>query len=280
MTTDTVVLIFVAILTATIIVLAILAKWISIPRPFVARPLVLQLAERWRIDGSVLASRQKALAALARRWGADFDRTESYDLPSQYKGFCTIEGGHAYNVLSCSRKGRKLVGFDQFRLDGNGEYTVWRVSMLALGGLVRWPELYIVPGNYPEANRVRFESDEFNRRFTVMGTNPRFAYDVINPKMMEHLLAHGKEWRLEMAGAWLLVSDARSGAIVGLDEGNAWAPHRFDAGLAMAEGFLDRVPEFVWKDHRSDGEEIGAFLPRKRHIGIAPQRIAGKPGMG
>ena len=37
--------------------------------------------------------------------------------------------------------------------------------------------------------KVRFESEEFNDRFTVRTDNPKFASDVIHPRTMEFLMA-------------------------------------------------------------------------------------------
>jgi hypothetical protein len=37
--------------------------------------------------------------------------------------------------------------------------------------------------------KVRFESEEFNNRFTVRTDNPKFASDVIHPRTMEFLMA-------------------------------------------------------------------------------------------
>jgi hypothetical protein len=37
-----------------------------------------------------------------------------------------------------------------------------------------------------DVKRVRFESEEFNDRYTVRTDDPKFASDVIHPRTMEH----------------------------------------------------------------------------------------------
>jgi hypothetical protein len=239
------------------------------------------------------AERRQALAGLARSWDLGYFPDDPFNLASRFEGFAAIDRGHsrcASNVLSGIRKGRGVAAFDyQYTISSGKSESTYYLSALALADRAKWPRLLIRPKGFLDKiaaaagfNDIDFESHEFSRRFFVKGPDPRFAYDVITPKMMEYLMANDG-WHIEMANAYLMVYDSRGNIYCrqsGPLYGNMWEPRQFEEALAMAEGFLDLVPEFVWKDHRSDGEEIESFLPRKRHIGIAPQRIAGKPGMG
>lgn len=83
--------------------------------------------------------------------------------------------------------------------------------------------------------KVRFELEEFNDRFTVRTDSPKFASDVIHPRMMEYLLNHGApDFQLE--GQLLrFTPDEHDSLLIGR--------------LAdFAHEFLGRVPSFVWRD--------------------------------
>ncbi len=78
------------------------------------------------------------------------------------------------------------------------------------------PALTIVPenifhkiGDALGGEDIDFESDEFSRKFWVKCKDRKFAYDVITPKMMEHLLQH-RGWRIEWRGQVLMIWKAGS----------------------------------------------------------------------
>ena len=83
--------------------------------------------------------------------------------------------------------------------------------------------------------KVRFESEEFNDRFTVRTDDPKFASDVIHPRTMEFLLAlqppafriEGTEMRFQV--------DKHDTQLIGLC-------------ADFSHEFFSRVPPFVWKD--------------------------------
>ena len=83
--------------------------------------------------------------------------------------------------------------------------------------------------------KVRFESEEFNDRFTVRTDDPKFASDVIHPRTMEFLMA------VQPPGFRI--------------EGNVmrFSPDKHDTQLIgfcadFAHELLSRVPSFVWKN--------------------------------
>ena len=83
---------------------------------------------------------------------------------------------------------------------------------------------------------IDFESQEFSNRFHVVCNDRKFAYDLIHPRMMEHLLVH-PDWAVEVAGTAVLLYSPR-----------LWGAEEVRAALEFLTGFLDLVPEFVWKD--------------------------------
>jgi hypothetical protein len=83
--------------------------------------------------------------------------------------------------------------------------------------------------------KVRFESEDFNDRFTVRTDTPKFAYDVIHPRTMEFLMAAPPPgFRIEGQQMRFSVSEHDT-ELIG-----------YCADFAHA--FLGRIPSFVWKD--------------------------------
>lgn len=83
--------------------------------------------------------------------------------------------------------------------------------------------------------RVRFELEEFNDRFAVRAGNPKLAYDVIHPRMMEFLMA-ARFPDFEIEGHWVRFLQSRHD--LRLIGACADFPHEF----------FSRVPSFVWRD--------------------------------
>ncbi len=83
--------------------------------------------------------------------------------------------------------------------------------------------------------KVAFESEDFNRSFTVRAVNPRFASDAIHPRTME----------------WLLATRPRGWTVTGPVVVFEVEDHDLllvDACEATLRGWLGRIPRFVWAD--------------------------------
>lgn len=85
---------------------------------------------------------------------------------------------------------------------------------------------------------IRFESDEFSRKFRVLSEDRKFAYDVCHPRMMEWLLPI-RRWRIEIAEGHVIVTSGRR-----------WTPAEFSGALDVLVEFVERIPEFVWREYR------------------------------
>ena len=84
-------------------------------------------------------------------------------------------------------------------------------------------------------DKVRFESEEFNDRFTVRTSAPKFAYDVIHPRTMEWLMADPPPgFKIEGQVMQFSVSQHDT--------------EQIGACADFAHAFFARVPSFVWKD--------------------------------
>jgi hypothetical protein len=83
---------------------------------------------------------------------------------------------------------------------------------------------------------VKFEMDEFNRRYHVKCKDEKFAFDVIHPGMIEYLLkVPQRYWQLREC--YLLVQKPGSYRVDEMEE-----------MLAAMQGFLDLIPEYVQQD--------------------------------
>jgi hypothetical protein len=83
---------------------------------------------------------------------------------------------------------------------------------------------------------IQFESEEFNRRFSVHCQDEKFAFDLLHPKAMEYLLGLPKrDWQI--SGPFMLTFT-----------GNSYDIEEYEQIMAEFEGFLDLVPEYLRQD--------------------------------
>jgi hypothetical protein len=88
------------------------------------------------------------------------------------------------------------------------------------------------------ANRGRgitFESEAFNKRFSVTAQDPKFAYDVIHPRQMEYLMANPPA-PFRIVDDWVWFS-------TGVHNQPAIAHSSY-----FLRGFLSRIPRFAWRN--------------------------------
>lgn len=83
---------------------------------------------------------------------------------------------------------------------------------------------------------IDFESAEFSRRYHVSGSDRKFAYDVIHPRMID--------WMLDAAPPAFEVTHGVL-LVVG---GERWSPDEFEGALGWTEAFLSRWPDYLVKD--------------------------------
>lgn len=167
--------------------------------------------------------------------------------PGKFGQFGALSRGdsrRAYNVLHGRRRGRELSAFDFRYSEGSGKNRhTHRLSAAAVTCDCNFQELVIRPEGFLDKlaaavglDDIDFESHEFSQKFYVKSPDRKFAYSVITAQMMEFLLG-SPGWSLEMHGEGVLIWT-----------GSRWSPAEFRAAIAVLEGFLERVPHFVWKD--------------------------------
>lgn len=198
--------------------------------------------------------RREALAALAAQLGFRFDPSRDRDHDDEYAHFEIFRRGHsraAHNTLSGELEidGRrwpaKMGDFTYKITQHSGKSTstqTYRFSYLILH--MPWPDvpdlLIRREGMFDKIagalgfDDIDFESAQFSRLFHVSSADKRFAYDVIDPRMMEFLLA-GDPPTVDIENARCCISDGR----------RRWEPAEFRGRLAWITEFMDRWPEHV-----------------------------------
>ena len=166
------------------------------------------------------------------------------------------QGDHrrADNVLTGRYGDRDMVAFDySFQTHssdskGNRQTTTHRYTVCALRLPAYLRELELSPESLLTrvATAVGFadvelESEDFNRRYRVRAKDPKFAYDVLNPRTMTALLAR-PPLHLRISGADALCWE--SGRL---------RPPVLLEHLSTLALLVDGIPSFVWTDHSPGG---------------------------
>ncbi len=198
--------------------------------------------------------RREGMAALAARLGWSFDPSRDRDHDEQYAHFEIFRHGHsrvAHNTLTGAvdvagqRCPAKMGDFTYKVTRHSGKSTsttTYRFSYLIVH--LPWtdvPDLLVrregmfdkIAGAFG-FDDIDFESAEFSRRFHVKSADKRFAYGVIDARMMEYLLA-GDTPTVDIENARCCLSDGS----------HRWEPAQFEQTLGWLAGFFERWPDHV-----------------------------------
>lgn len=97
---------------------------------------------------------------------------------------------------------------------GHTQHRDYRFSLCAVKLQWRLPWIEITPESLGRrflnvlgvGNDVQFESDEFNRAFTVLSDDRDFAFTLVDPPMIQWLLANGGDCHIEIEGTDLILA--------------------------------------------------------------------------
>jgi len=223
--------------------------------PFILIPLVLVIAgigmyAAWKAEQKRLA----AFRELADELGLSFSEARDTGHDERFARFALFRRGRsrvAYNTLTGSVEvgGHDLrvrMGDFQYKVDrGSGKNR--RTETVRLSYLIAWNPL----GSCPETivrregimdrmagllgfDDIDFESIEFSKAFHVSSDDKRFAYDLIDPRMMEYLMASAPP-AFELDGGLVCLSTGKG----------RWEVPEFRARLDWIGGFLDRWPRHL-----------------------------------
>jgi hypothetical protein len=222
------------------------------------------------------AKRERIRLAQLRAWARlnqlSFDKDDRFNLDGRFHGIGNIGDGHSRYAFEVMH-GQAPIELWLFRyhyattetrtVTRNGrsqtetyEQDHWRQYLIAeLPG--QFPSLDLRPeGVFNKIKEligfddINFESEAFSRKYFVKSGNRQFASAVIHPEMMEWLLPR-------KITLWL-----RGNRVIMETSGYGTTAHSWCAALAVAGGFVDRIPEFVWNDYaQTPSARIPAPLP-------------------
>jgi hypothetical protein len=198
--------------------------------------------------------RREALRAIAGQLGWDFAPSRDTHHDEEYAHFEIFRRGHsryAYNTMygTATIGGHthpaKMGDFEYKVTSSNGKTTTtttytfsYLIVHLPFSGvpdlLIRREGMLDKLAGLVGFDDIDFESAEFSRRFLVKSPDKRFAYDVIDPRMMEFLLG-AEPPAIDIERGRLCIADGRS----------KWQPAGFLNYLRFADQFLTRWPEHV-----------------------------------
>ncbi len=96
-------------------------------------------------------------------------------------------------------------------------------------------------GEFLGADDIDFESAEFSARFHVSADDRKWAYDVIDTRMMEFLLGAPSGFAIELGSHEIAV----------YRRGHASVPH-YERALALLTGVRERIPGFVIRQQKGE----------------------------
>ncbi len=198
--------------------------------------------------------RREEMAALAAELGWQFDPSKDRDHDDEYAHFEIFRHGHsraAYNTLTGTLNvddrtyPAKMGDFIYKVTSSNGKSTstrTYRFSYLILqlpffnvaNLLIRREGMFDKLAGAFGFDDIDFESVEFSKRFFVKSPDKKFAYDVIDPRMMEFLLAEQSP-----------TVDIEYGRCCLSDGKHKWSRLEFKATLNWAGRFFDQWPDHV-----------------------------------
>ncbi len=133
---------------------------------------------------------------------------------------------------------------------GSGKERTTHVYTIDTVGLQGWlPRLELSPEGVGSklakafgGQDLEMESAAFNARWRVKASDQRFAYAVLHPRMLEHLLTQ------QATGMGLNIDGS---AVVGWRVGSH-GPADLAERFSLLVGFARRIPEHVWREFHGD----------------------------
>lgn len=157
-------------------------------------------------------------------------------------------GGHSHRALDIIHGEEHGIGFVRLEhrwktehRDKDGKTTTRNHREYLCQHHIRFPFQELDLGSNPlgianDRTGLQFESADFNSAYKVSAADPKFASDVLHPRMMEWLLAVGSpRIRVRHNGAVQV-------------PGNKWDLAELDRANDLLVQFFGRVPDFVWQN--------------------------------
>lgn len=97
--------------------------------------------------------------------------------------------------------------------------------------------LFTVIGDRLGAGDIDFESEEFNRQIRVKAKDRKFAFELIDTRMMQWLLGCDRRFGFEVHGKGILIYSKRL------------KPTELLPLIGSLQQFRDRIPPLVWREY-------------------------------
>jgi hypothetical protein len=196
------------------------------------------LAKKRRLEG---------FALVASRQGLSFAEEDPFGtLGEPFVLFERGDGQGVENVLWGVWQGTHLRAFDYWyyqesrNAQGHTSRMYYRFDCVRLGVAAHCPRTSIDPENLLTRladalsfHDIEFESEVFNRAFTVKSADEKFANDLIDARMIEWLLANATDCWIELMDDQILVARERL------------APEELPGLMALGVAFVAQVPRVV-----------------------------------
>ena len=190
--------------------------------------------------------RREAMIKVAEQLGLEYwgDTSASYNL----KLFKIGDSQRATHCIKGTKDGIAFELFDYRYSTGSGKNRrTHHFSVCVLTVAQYYKNLYIRSENLFDKiagvigfDDIDFESKEFSSRFYVQSNDKKFAYDVINPQMMEYLLARPKCPTIEI-----------SGKQIGFHYQGTISPEKYIELFNLARQFCQKIPNYVLEEYSS-----------------------------
>ena len=210
--------------------------------------------------------RQLELLDLAQELGLSFDPKPNPSFDDRFRQFSVFRKGRrrkAYNTLSGSldvgdEDVPVLMGDFRYTIESGGgknkSSKTYRLSYLVVDiSTYAFPKLLIRPENFMDKvagavgfDDIDFESHEFSKNFYVSSTDKRFAYDLIDPRMMEFLMK-GQPKVIDAEGGWVCI----------IQQKRRWDVQEFKANISWLTSWKAHWPTHVVTSLKQGGYTEG-----------------------
>ena len=200
--------------------------------------------------------RRAAIQEWAAGSGLSFSDARDSSLDDRYPSFDIFRRGthrYAYHIMQGQRSERSILAFDfhyqTTSTDSKGRTRTHHHYFSAV--IVRSPfpfrPLNIRPENLLDRlgaffgyDDINFESAQFSRAFCVKSPDRQWAFDVLHTGTIDFLLGMPR-YSMQMDGPHLLIH-----------RGTLFDPAQFDEAIRLAEGVLDRLPDYIVRELRGE----------------------------
>lgn len=194
------------------------------------------------------AKRRQAFAAFASSYGLQYSAQDPFGLVGwPFRLFTRGDGRGAENVVWGDWQGQRVIAFDYWYYErhrdskGQTRKTYYRFCCAQVDVPAAFPTLQVAKegfftrlADYVGLDDIDFELEEFNRKWNVKANDRRFAYELIDSRMIRWLAQMDLPISFEVAGSRLLAYQRR-GPVPGL------APL-----IGVLLTFRERIPRVAW----------------------------------